>query len=1150
MTIGLLKWFDRIKGFGIIGTPEKGDVFLHESNLNINSNLLKKGTPLCFIEKIERKKNAAKECRIAENLDDLKLALAYIGKKDTITIEVTIEGKSRWGNPYKRKENRSVSLIKATFNRIKKNVEENDLIELLKDYYESNLDYSYFNNYCEFINEIYPQKRSWGFLFDDTHEKEEKYQKNNAELLFEYFGENLNEQVLFEVWKNKKFEFIGREKDGDYEIPKDVLIKNKSSFTISDLERVIQYDYGKDFVYDTIKQSLINSEELQWTSREILRVINKLDKEKTEELTLELYEKIEKKTQNIIISRASDIGLIDSENSFQSYSRLKYNIPNELDENIKSSIKELVDNLIVENVDDSFKINLWLKGFEINVLEDEIKSKFKQSDTTISQKKTILAKVDDRLKKQLIGEYFVAERPIKGFELMEGLLKEMNSLNYGFSLRKTLFDEHFWVDKQGKSILQTVKELVDKISTPDEIYTLFFLGLSNKFPEQKIKDNVLNLSQSEFKTICKDNRCTDDFLMGLIKDYIKKDDITQDIDWLYSIAKDSLSSNDFDEFDNICFLEFNEADYFDLWEKGSGKIIPKQQIIRLLDENYKSYNVIPEWQDKNVISNEQLLNILINNLTAIGAIEDRKTFYKAYCHIKAVKDYLNNGVEEVKNIGNQFFTLILWFFGEENSLQFELLKSKFIYFNPDDQVRIIKKIFQQIQNESIQLTIEDLNEIMRIDIDLYKANLKFNPTIPLDISTDIVIKAILNYKRKGKFLVESELLEIVLHDLFDDKKRKFKIGNYFEKCEGRLTAEFDWSRNGEISKVSFGENKFYFRIEFEYDPSLVEKVKKIPGRKYNSEGRHWGVPSKYKDEILQFAKENRFFLNFEGSNYSNNAHLAEFKRAEVPRGISFCDGRVSNKSHQMFNRKFWWCANQPCFQNCETIHNPNQWEDYTILDFLLILGFTVDETKSNPKDFVPKGEYYKFISLLNRFNRLLEKIYCHECDEILYPVQSSHFAAYTVVRFCCENNKCGEHKKVVYLNHCLNGKCNSIIDSRVSKKCPNGLYICETCGSCCSHSFFQRRKENLETADNFDNEQKIWIYNDTKRKYDKKLGHLERANYYCHKDGQKMTEVETDVFECNCGNKYDTTSYRIKRPHRNLKHENINDDDFPNEMEF
>ena len=175
------------------------------------------------------------------------------------------------------------------------------------------------------------------------------------------------------------------------------------------------------------------------------------------------------------------------------------------------------------------------------------------------------------------------------------------------------------------------------------------------------------------------------------------------------------------------------------------------------------------------------------------------------------------------------------------------------------------------------------------------------------------------------------------------------------------------------------------------------------------------------------------------------------------------------------------------------------------------------------------GKYNQFMSHINRFNQLLEKIYCKECNHILYPVESSNYAAYSVTRFCCENEKCNEHKKTVYLNHCLNGKCNSIIDSRDSKKCPNGLYICQVCGSCCSHSMFIRHLNNLEKTGGL-------IHSDLRLKIENKAGHLERAEYYCHSCGKMMTETSIETFACYvCNVVYKTDKYRFKREHKSLR---------------
>ena len=344
---------------------------------------------------------------------------------------------------------------------------------------------------------------------------------------------------------------------------------------------------------------------------------------------------------------------------------------------------------------------------------------------------------------------------------------------------------------------------------------------------------------------------------------------------------------------------------------------------------------------------------------------------------------------------------------------------------------------------------------------------------------------------------------------------------------------------------------FYFAIIFGGSPDLVEAVKKLPNRKWNNDAKIWGVPAQYEKEVLKFAKEHQFFLDFEGNIYANNSHFAEFTRFKkndwndthhiidtpnIPNGIKFCEGRLANQPDNLFKKEFWWCLGDKCFSKCETIHTTEEWEKYTLLDFCEILGFNTYET-NKMGDYIPKGRYYQFIGIINRFNRLLDKLYCHDCGHILYPVETSLFAAYTVVRFHCVNENCSNHD-VIYLNHCLNRKCNNIIDSRISKKCPNGLYICdnENCGCCCSHDMFNRRLSNLETTDYPNNDLKSYVYNNIKRCVNERLGHLERGEHFCYKCGGIMEEIDRDVFYCSkCDIKYDTSKNYFKRPHIHLK---------------
>jgi hypothetical protein len=95
----------------------------------------------------------------------------------------------------------------------------------------------------------------------------------------------------------------------------------------------------------------------------------------------------------------------------------------------------------------------------------------------------------------------------------------------------------------------------------------------------------------------------------------------------------------------------------------------------------------------------------------------------------------------------------------------------------------------------------------------------------------------------------------------------------------------------------------------------------------------------------------------------------------------------------------------------------------------------------------------------------------------------------------------------------------------------------------------ERRLANLKLTGGYIHDNLIKCVN-------QKLGHLERAEYFCYKCKAEMTEVSNDVFLCpNCNVKYDTTQYKFKRPHIHLRkartttgnngnNEESNDNDF------
>src|SRR5690606_34905742 len=105
----------------------------------------------------------------------------------------------------------------------------------------------------------------------------------------------------------------------------------------------------------------------------------------------------------------------------------------------------------------------------------------------------------------------------------------------------------------------------------------------------------------------------------------------------------------------------------------------------------------------------------------------------------------------IRKINNELYNSILWLNSGFDSFDFEILKRKFIYFNPNEQVRIVRKLFWLKATQKFDLTVDHLTQLTRFDVDLYKLNLKFNPEIAVDLSTEVVIQALNSFKKTGKF---------------------------------------------------------------------------------------------------------------------------------------------------------------------------------------------------------------------------------------------------------------------------------------------------------------------------------------------------------------------------------------------------------------
>jgi cold shock CspA family protein len=393
--------------------------------------------------------------------------------------------------------------------------------------------------------------------------------------------------------------------------------------------------------------------------------------------------------------------------------------------------------------------------------------------------------------------------------------------------------------------------------------------------------------------------------------------------------------------------------------------------------------------------------------------------------------------ERTFQISTASINIQLWLEDFHDFFDFEVYKSFVITLPSESQKIFLKKVFYYIHSGRISLSIEELTNLNVIDYGLSQELEKIDGQ-----GVDYSISIILNFIRD---FYQQEILK----DNFESKKRIveiivsqlrdpkdiLEISGFFDKCEGRAITR---------------------RVQEKDKESVVFSI--------------------YRNET------------------------------DIPRNHTICDGRIAMTKgsanyalDEASGLKFWWCANQKCFDPCRKLKTEKDWRSYSIQDFLHILKIPYNET-----------DLEIYLSLINKVNRFLEHLKCRNCDHILRPIKQSNYAFYGVNHFHCTNESCQENGKEIYLTHCLNGRCDSTIDSRDSVKCtPEGYdqgscgwYICNECHACCSSEKLLDRKRVIESY--YKSDYKCQI-----------VGHRDLGIICCNECGSEMETFAPKVEEYN-----------------------------------
>lgn len=274
------------------------------------------------------------------------------------------------------------------------------------------------------------------------------------------------------------------------------------------------------------------------------------------------------------------------------------------------------------------------------------------------------------------------------------------------------------------------------------------------------------------------------------------------------------------------------------------------------------------------------------------------------------------------------------------------------------------------------------------------------------------------------------------------------------------------SLNKELNSEILSEGYF----EVQYEESLLDKII----RKYYHK-------SKINDNDKYWEKE---FLTSQKS-------VGYYK--------PFCAPTLADEINSAINLPFFWCMGKECFHNNlakQVLSEETKWKEYTLYHLVDIMGFPM--LKETEAGYEPSEPIRQFIKISNNVIQTFRRLKCRECGHLLFPGKSLGFNSYN--RYGCGNPGCKEYKKLIYLNYCYNCK-TGLIDSRDSKQCPNGWYICPSCLACCNNDQYKRQAQKYQL-----NGQPI----PSRILMKIGQGHNDQGILYCYKCGSQLSVITDD----------------------------------------
>ena len=324
---------------------------------------------------------------------------------------------------------------------------------------------------------------------------------------------------------------------------------------------------------------------------------------------------------------------------------------------------------------------------------------------------------------------------------------------------------------------------------------------------------------------------------------------------------------------------------------------------------------------------------------------------------------------------------------------------------------------------------------------------------------------------------------------------RFDVFGYWKEIYATLSDGEKLDTKGETYKKALSVFKEKESNEV-YRRTVASLKKELKINEYNGEYFELKYDSQQLDRLISryyFKETLKDTDNDTRRDFLTLSYTAHFK--------PYCAPTLSEANNPAIDLPFFWCRGKECFHNNltnQTLAEQNDWHHYSLYHMVEIIGFP--KLHMTPGGYEPDNVVRGFIAVANKAMQKFKRLKCRGCGHLMFTDKSIGFNRHNY--YSCINPICPEVRIPVYLSYCY--KCKKgLIDSRDTKRCPNGWYICPTCLACCDDEQYERQAQRYRI-----------INSPVPERIAKKLGHghNDKGKYFCPYCGGPIEFVKDEHY--------------------------------------